>query len=63
MIGTDSATSKTLITINKEFYRPSEVDLLIGDATKAKNELGWESLTSIDDLTKLMINEDLERNK
>lgn len=63
MIGTDSATSKTLVTINKEFYRPSEVDLLIGDATKAKNDLGWEPLTSIDDLTKLMINEDLERNK
>ena len=62
-IGTDSATSKTLITINKKFYRPSEVDLLIGDATKAKNELGWEPSTSIDDLTKLMINEDLERNK
>ncbi len=63
MIGTDSKTGKTLITINKEFYRPSEVDLLIGDATKAKNELGWQASTTIDKLTELMIKEDLDRNK
>lgn len=43
------------IVINKDYYRPSEVDLLVGDSTLAKNELGWEPKIKFNELIKLMI--------
>ena len=49
--------------INEKFYRPAEVDLLIGDSSKAKKELGWESKTSLEKLCEIMIEADLRRNK
>ena len=62
-VGVDSATGKTVMRVNPKFYRPAEVDLLIGDADKAKRLLGWESTTNLEDLCRLMVAADLERNK
>lgn len=62
-IGVDSETGKTIIKINPEFYRPAEVELLIGDATKAKKELGWEASTSLEELCAMMVEADLRRVK
>ncbi len=60
-IGIDKKTNKTLVKINPKFYRPAEVDLLIGDPSKAKNVLGWKASTNIDKLVQKMINADLKR--
>ena len=60
-IGIDNATGKTIIVVNKAFYRPAEVDLLIGDATLAETELGWKATTSLETLCNLMVESDLER--
>lgn len=60
-IGIDSETGKTIVSINVDFYRPSEVDLLIGDPSKAKKELGWEATTTLEELCEMMIEADLRR--
>lgn len=60
-IGIDDSTGQTLVKINPQFYRPAEVDLLIGDPQKAKNELGWEPKTTLEDLCHMMVKADLER--
>lgn len=62
-IGICAKSGKTLVRINPQFYRPAEVDLLIGDASKARNELGWEPKTSLEDLCAMMVAADLERNR
>ena len=62
-IGKDVKTGKTLVKVNPKFYRPAEVDLLIGDASKAKKILGWEAKTSLQDLCSMMVKEDLRRNE
>ncbi|NML13013.1 GDP-mannose 4,6-dehydratase [Sphingobium sp. AR-3-1] len=59
----DTATGKTVMRINPKFYRPAEVELLIGDASKARDELGWEAKTSLEDLCAMMVRTDLERNE
>jgi GDPmannose 4,6-dehydratase len=51
--------SRVLVAIDPEYFRPTEVDLLIGDPTKAKTELGWTHRVSFDDLVKEMVHEDL----
>ena len=48
------------VEIDKRYYRPAEVDLLIGDASKAKQVLGWEPKTRFKDLVKLMVDADLK---
>jgi len=58
--GYDS-TGNEIIKINPKFYRPAEVDLLIGDASKAKRELGWKPKTNFDGLVEMMVEADLER--
>lgn len=50
------------VKINPKFYRPNEVDLLLGDPTKAKNKLGWFSKTSLKELVNSMIEYDLKVN-
>jgi len=50
-----------LIAIDPVYYRPTEVDLLIGDPTKAKKVLGWKAKTKFEDLIKLMIKSDMEK--
>jgi GDPmannose 4,6-dehydratase len=62
-VGVNRATGKKIVQINPKYYRPAEVELLIGDATKAKNELGWESKTDIKELSRVMVEADLLRNK
>lgn len=58
-IGVDTATGKTLISINSAFFRPAEVDLLLGDPAKAETELGWKRKVDFPDLVKLMVEHDL----
>ncbi|HBA88042.1 MAG TPA: GDP-mannose 4,6-dehydratase [Geobacter sp.] len=57
--GIDAATGKTLIEIDPRYFRPAEVDLLLGDAAKAKRELGWEPKTSFRQLVQMMTESDL----
>jgi len=61
--GVDASNGKVLVRVNPKFHRPAEVDLLIGDAAKAKAKLGWEPKTSLEDLCKMMVDADLRRNK
>ncbi|NBO39510.1 GDP-mannose 4,6-dehydratase [bacterium] len=58
-MGRCSRTGRTLVKIDPRYYRPAEVDLLIGDAAKAKRELGWQATVSVEDLCKEMIAADL----
>jgi GDPmannose 4,6-dehydratase len=62
-IGRDRKTGKTLVRVNPQFYRPAEVELLIGDPAKAKEKLGWEPTVKLEELTALMIEADMRRNK
>lgn len=54
-VGYDASNGKVLIRIDPEYYRPTEVDLLLGDASKAKSELGWKNNISFKDLVKEMV--------
>ena len=62
-IGIDKKTGKTIVGINPEYYRPTEVDMLLGDPTKAKNILNWEAKTSIENLVSTMVKSDIEKVK
>lgn len=59
----DTATGKTVMRINSKFYRPAEVELLIGDPAKAKAKLGWEPQTTLEQLCQMMVEADLRRNQ
>ncbi len=59
----DTATGKVVMRINPRFYRPAEVDLLIGDPAKAKAKLGWSPTTGLEELCRLMVEADLRRNQ
>ena len=59
----DTATGKTLMRVNPRFYRPTEVEQLIGNPAKAKAKLGWEAKTSLEQLCKMMVEADLRRNQ
>lgn len=61
-VAIDIATGKTVMKINPKFYRPAEVELLIGDSTYAQNKLGWIPKTNLEDLCKMMVEADLRRN-
>ena len=62
-IATDVATGKVLVRVNPKFYRPAEVELLIGNPAKAKEVLGWEPKTTLEELCAMMVAEDLRRNE
>jgi len=62
-VGMDSATKKVIVKINPKFHRPAEVDLLIGDPTKAKTELGWAPKTTLEQLCQMMVEADIRRNE
>ncbi|MBD0325708.1 MAG: GDP-mannose 4,6-dehydratase, partial [Pyrinomonadaceae bacterium] len=51
---------KEHVDIDPRYYRPTEVDLLLGDATKAREKLGWEPKVSFKELVRLMVEHDLE---
>jgi GDPmannose 4,6-dehydratase len=59
----DQKSGKTLVRVNPKFYRPTEVELLIGDPQKAKDELGWESKTTLEELCQMMVEADIRRNQ
>ena len=61
--GVDVATGKVIVAVNPKFYRPAEVDLLIGDPSKARDKLGWEPQTTLEELCSLMVAADLRRNQ
>jgi GDPmannose 4,6-dehydratase len=54
---------KVIIEIDEKYYRPAEVETLLGDYSKAKNELGWESKVKFNELVKIMINHDIKNLK
>lgn len=58
--GFDAKTGELLVKINPKFYRPAEVDILIGDSTKARKVLGWEPKIGIEKLTEIMVKSDLD---
>ncbi len=60
--GIDKKTGKTLVKVNPRYYRPCEVELLIGNPKKANIQLGWEPKTSLEDLCKMMVEADIRRN-
>ncbi len=57
--GLSKDTGQVLVEIDPYYFRPSEVDVLIGDARKAKKKIGWEATTSVRDLVKIMVDHDL----
>jgi GDPmannose 4,6-dehydratase len=59
----DAATGKTVMKVDPQFYRPAEVDLLIGDPSKALEKLGWAPQTPLEELCRLMVEADLRRNQ
>ena len=65
-VGTDTATGKIVIRIDPKYFRPAEVDLLLGDPTKARKQLGWELATTFEQLVNMMTDADFilaERQK
>ena len=59
--GIDENSGRILVEVSPRYFRPADVDLLIGDSTKAKQKLGWEAKTKFKDLVALMVKSDLER--
>jgi GDPmannose 4,6-dehydratase len=61
--GHDAASGKVLVRVNPKFYRPAEVELLMGNPAKATRELGWAPKTTLEELCQLMVDADLRRNQ
>jgi GDPmannose 4,6-dehydratase len=62
-IAKDCESDRTLVCVNPKFYRPAEVELLIGNPDKAKKELGWAPKTTLEELCQMMVEADLRRNE
>lgn len=62
-IAVDTKSGKTLVRVNPQFYRPAEVELLIGNPEKAKKDLGWEPKTTLEELCQMMVDADIRRNQ
>lgn len=62
-IGLDKESGKILVRVDEKYFRPAEVDLLLGDSSKAQKELGWNPKTSFKDLVKMMMKFDLENEE
>jgi len=62
-VGIDQNTGNVIVKINPQFYRPAEVELLIGNPEKAKKILGWEPTTSLESLCQMMVEADIRRNQ
>ncbi len=61
-VGIDSNNCRVVLRINPEFYRPAEVDLLVGDPQKARRKRGWSPETSLEKLCAMMVETDMRRN-
>jgi len=62
-VGVEVGAGRTVVRVNPKFYRPAEVELLIGSPAKAKRELGWEPKTSLEELCQMMVEADIRRNE
>lgn len=62
-IGIDKATGKVIVSVNPIFYRPAEVDQLMGNSSKAKEKLDWEPVIKLEELCQSMVDADLRRNR
>ena len=60
-IGIEKSTGKTYVAVDPNYYRPAEVDLLIGDAAKAKEILDWKATVNFEEIVKIMVNADREK--
>lgn len=60
-IGINLKNNKQIVRVNPKYFRPAEVDILVGDAAKAKKNLGWEAATSLESLCQMMVDADLRR--
>jgi GDPmannose 4,6-dehydratase len=60
-VGVDSDDGKVLIEVDPRYYRPTEVDILVGDPSKAKENLGWKPNVGFEELVSVMVEEDLEK--
>ena len=60
-VGLDTKTDKVIIKIDKNYYRPTDVDVLRGDFSKAKKELNWRPKTNLEQLVKLMVKSDMQK--
>ncbi|QSX73645.1 GDP-mannose 4,6-dehydratase [Lysobacter arenosi] len=61
--GLDAKTGKVIVAVNPKFYRPAEVELLIGNPAKATEKLGWKPKTTLEELSRMMVEADLRRNE
>ena len=59
-VAVETATGRVIIRVNPGFYRPAEVDALIGDCAKARRELSWKSKTTLEQLCSMMVERDLD---
>jgi GDPmannose 4,6-dehydratase len=62
-IAVDTSTGKTVMRIDPRFYRPAEVELLVGDASHAREKLQWEPKTTLEELCQIMVSADIRRNE
>lgn len=62
-VARDVVSGNVVVKVNPKFYRPAEVDLLIGNPEKAKQDLGWEPKTTLEELCAMMVEADLRRNE
>lgn len=62
-VALERTSGKTVVRVNPQFYRPAEVELLIGDPGKAQRELGWTPQTSLEQLCQMMVEADIRRNE
>ena len=62
-VGIDTKTGKTVIMTDSNYFRPTEVDVLIGDSSKARTQLGWEPKTTLRKMIRLMVSSDLKKIK
>ncbi len=61
--GKDAKTGKVIIEVDPKYYRPTEVDILLGDASKAKKDFGWKAKTTFKELVKIMVDADFRETK
>jgi len=62
-IGLNKENGKTIVRVNDKYFRPCEVEILLGDASKANKELNWSPKMELRELTSIMVKKDIERNK
>ena len=62
-VGIDISSGKTIVKVNPRYYRPAEVDLLIGDPQKAADKLKWKPKMKLEELCSIMFDADISRNE